>query len=170
MKGHGCTRVTPQLQPLLCSLLQLLHCHIMGPKSAAPAQMKEAVKWDAMFFPLRHGNLGSSSCKDLPGMLLAAQQSCSGISRCQFPGGCWWPSCSTLPCKAWQILTQASSTDPPHCFQALLGWKQNLSLVCVVQGQTQWAVLCLEPGNMFMGSSYRAKEKKQLGNVLGTDK
>lgn len=85
VKGHGCTRVTPQLHPLLCSLLQFLYCHLTGPKSAAPAEMKEAVKWDGMYFPHSHGNLESSGCKDLPGMLLAAQQSLSAISRCQFP-------------------------------------------------------------------------------------
>lgn len=66
---------------LLCSLLQLLHCHLAGPKSAAPP-----VKWDGMFFPPRHRNLESSGCKNLPGMPLAVQQSHCDISRFWFPG------------------------------------------------------------------------------------
>lgn len=43
-----------------------------------------AVRWGGVFFPPRHRNL--ESCKDLPRVLLAAQQSRSGISRCHFPG------------------------------------------------------------------------------------
>lgn len=75
---------------------------LMGPRSAAPAETKEAVKWDGMFLPPRHRNLESSGCKDLPGMLLAAQQSSSGISRCQFPA------------VAGQVVA-AGGSPAPHC-------------------------------------------------------